>query len=383
MSGWLSAAGKAFQRRPKEPQRFELKCGCGTPVAGERTSSYQCLRCEGCDATLFVLPESVYPPPKQPKSKAQKQPAATRSPAADRLPGTDASTPGKRRTGTPDAAATSAGATVDAPSAGPASAMRDMRKLLLQAADRMLRRWVTLVRLVLVCVLLIGGFTAWWIVHSRALRHAESVFSSASKQGHEALQNKDLAGAAESFDAAARAADTLARDDAPAREVRQLARETVAAYHLSLRSLNEVLEDAAISAPSGEAAWAETFRISYKGGWAVIETTVSRVEGGPSPGFRLDYPIVSGQNRASLVANLPAFERLLADQPSRRVVFAAQLADCRRDPEAANSWLIELQPETAFLWSSADNFTSLLDVEAGDPTTQTLAEQTRFLGLAP
>src|SRR5262249_55082755 len=70
MNGWLAAAEKLFQRRAsRPPPPFELACVCGELVTGTRSAGIQRPTCPVCATELFVLPASVYPPPRTPKRK--------------------------------------------------------------------------------------------------------------------------------------------------------------------------------------------------------------------------------------------------------------------------------------------------------------------------
>lgn len=364
MPGWLSAAGKAFQRRPvKEPQRFDLRCLCGTALAGERVDSCQRLICPNCKTPHFILPASVYPPLKTPKPAKLKQ-TLPKGIVPQRVV---ESTPKGGR-------------------ASPAAAVRpapERVRVFPWLKQWVLRKCLTPVRLVLLSVLCVMGGTAYWMVHTRAVQNAQIEIAAALKRGQEALSRKDFAAAADELDRACLALDVLGRDDGQARAIRQQRREAQAACHLALKTLYELLDEASAqnSSASQGKDWAETFRASYKDSWMVFEATVTRTnEPLPAPRFRIDFPIVSAQQRAVLLADLRVFDGLPVERPSQRVIFAAQLEDCRRDPQSANTWQIVLRPDTAFLWSDAESYKAL-DVALDGQSMQTLAEQTTLLGI--
>lgn len=380
MAGWLSSAGKAFQRRPlSEPQQFELRCVCGSVVGGERKTSYQRLVCPGCGTPLFVLPASVYPTPKGVKPAKQKQ-----TPPVKIVPQRVIEPDRESRAAQAAESKRPAASRVVEPRLSPAQSLNARQ------APR-LRKWFTPVRIVFLCVLVVMAGTTWWLLHSRTMQQAQVLFASSSKKGLEALQKGDFVAAAPELRQAAEALDTLGRDDPQARGIRQMGRESNAASHLTLKSLHDILAEAVASetAPSSP-GWPEIFRGTYKDAWTVIETTITRTdEPAPAPRYRFEFPIIIGQrgvqngvqNRAILIADLKAFDALPADLPSHRVIFAAQLQDCRRDPNTANTWQITLNATTAFLWSDAANY-SALDLTPDAQSLQTLAAQTTLLGIS-
>ncbi len=70
MSGWLTTATNAFRKKVDAPaQTFEIRCGCGKSLSGERTRAEQTATCPACKSALFVLPASVYPIPRSPVQK--------------------------------------------------------------------------------------------------------------------------------------------------------------------------------------------------------------------------------------------------------------------------------------------------------------------------
>jgi hypothetical protein len=240
------------------------------------------------------------------------------------------------------------------------------------------------VKLVLAGVAAVVALTTWWIVHLRNLDEAERIVVASARLGDAALQDHDLTEAARQYKKVRRALDLLGRSDPQARVLRQTAAETSAAADLSRASLFELLHDAA-EAETGKThlTWNETFNSSYRDEWVVLDAQVSR-SADPAAGRRyvVDFPLAEGRNRAVLVADLAAFDKALsAGGNPQRVVFAAQLDDCRRDPKNADTWLIVLRSKSGFLWSSGDNL-ELLGVNVDDETRQILADQSRHLGIA-
>jgi hypothetical protein len=199
------------------------------------------------------------------------------------------------------------------------------------------------------------------------------------------LREHDLGEAARQYRALRLALDRLGRRDLAARRMRQAADEVTAAADLSRSSLFDLLhEAAAMAAGAARNSWAATFRSSYRDEWIVVDALVRRVSAaGSGPQYEIEFPLVDGSQRARLVGNLAAFDRLpAADGTPQRVIFAAQLEACDSDPGAEDSWNIVLRPATGFLWSTAAHL-ELLGLSADDETQRLLANQTAWLGNSP
>jgi hypothetical protein len=251
------------------------------------------------------------------------------------------------------------------------------------ALDRLRRKVFTPVRLVLAGILSVIALTAWWIAHVRALEHAERTVVSASRLGERALADNDLPEAARQFQMARASLDVLGRNDPQSRALRQTAGEVIAAAGLVHASLFEILEEAN-EAAAGRASltWSETFRLSYRDTWVVLDASVSRAID-PSGGHRfdIDFPLPVRHDQAVVVGDMEIFEKAVAaDGAAKRVIFAAQLEDCRLDPGHQGVWKISLRPSTGFLWSSGERL-ELLGMGVDDATKRLLDEQTGLLGI--
>jgi hypothetical protein len=390
MDGWLAAAENLFRRRAiQPPPPFELTCVCGHVITGQRTSSIQRPTCPECQTTLFVLPASVYPAPKGPRRKVFVPAKPVPAPDPSDPPADDAEAglpPKVVKTATARPAAE-----VPAPAGAPVvrPPRRSVRQIVGESPltlklDRLRRKVFSPVKLVLAVVAAVVALTSWWIVHLRNLDEAERVVVAAARLGDEALQDHDLAEAARQYKKVRKALDLLGRSDPQARVLRQTAAETTAAADLSRESLFELLHDAT-EAETGKThlTWNETFNSSYRDEWVVLDAHVSRsADPAARRRYVVDFPLAEGRNRAILIADLDVFDKALsAGGNPQRVVFAAQLDDCRRDPKNADTWLIVLRSKTGFLWSSGDNL-ELLGVNVDDETKQILADQSRHLGIA-
>ena len=376
MRNWFAAAAQAIQRRPpEEPQDFEVRCGCGRTVTGKRMKSHQRIACPACNAWLFVLPASVYPPLLKPTATASK--AVRHKRVANEAETPVAVAPPRVAQAT---------ATPDPPRPKP---VRELAPLVKEQVGHIKQWWrglklITPFRAVLLAVVALIGGTTYWVVHSRTLDQAALTITDAVKKGEAALREDDVHEAARQFGLAARALDLLGRDDPQARGIRQVAHETTATSQLAVRTLHEMLGEAIdAGGESADSTWPETFRGSYRDMWVVLDTTVTRAaEASDSPIHVIDCPVVVGKSRASVIAELTAFKVLPQDGKPRRVVFAAQLEDCRPDPSQPHTWLIVLRPDTGFLWSNQEPFQAL-GFAPDAKSDAALAEQTKLLGIVP
>jgi DNA-directed RNA polymerase subunit RPC12/RpoP len=78
---FLGQAKKFFNVLATEPETkaeyFNVRCGSGHRVRGERTEGYQALRCPACGEGVFVLPRSPLPFPAPPKRGESPKPGRT------------------------------------------------------------------------------------------------------------------------------------------------------------------------------------------------------------------------------------------------------------------------------------------------------------------
>jgi hypothetical protein len=389
MNRWLAAAEALLGRRVNElPPPWQVKCVCGRVATGQRSRIVQTPICPECRTSLFVLPASVYPRPKSPKRKVAAAPRP-QTEFVSPVPSDSADLPSRP----PHAAsAVRLKETLEAPSRPAAlpAPSRTIRQIVRAATgdvdlDRLRRKLFTPVRLVLAGVFSVIVLTAWWIAHLRALDQAERTVVSASRLGEQALADNDLPEAARQFRMVRSSLDLLGRNDPQSRLMRQTASELMAGADLAHVSLFDMLHEAT-DAAAGRASltWAETFRLNYRNAWVVLDVTVSRsVDHSGGHRFDIDFPLAVGGEQAVVVGDLEIFDKAVAsDGTAKRVIFAAQLDDCRRESGQEGPWRISLRPASGFLWSSAERL-ELLGVGVDDATQRVLDEQSRLLGLAP
>lgn len=386
MSGWLTAATNAFRKKSEAPpQTFEIRCGCGKIVAGERLRAEQMIVCPACKTSLLIFPASVYPLLRAPLPK--KVLKAARATAGD----APVTTARQSETAAPADVARSrrrpvasvAGekiANVQAPETAPGRLRRSFGP---ENLDRMRRRLLTPLRMVMLCVVLVIGATVWWISHLRALDRARDVLANVPKIADESLEEGNSAEAARQFARLGKAVDVLGRDDSQSHRWRQLARETAAISDLATSPLHDIVQEAADAETSPE-GWSNAFRVNYRDGWVVIDAPVRRSNGGAEGvRYEIDFPLVAGEHRGKLMAEIPALEKVLAEKgAATRVIFAGQLADCRLSSDREPIWQIELRPETGFLWASAETY-RLAGLPDDAETLKVLDSQSRLLGISP
>lgn len=408
MSRWLKVAEGLFGGRVSNPSPFEIHCACGRTVSGVRTASAQTQTCPVCQTRLFVLPACVYPQPRAPKRKAMVVPPkpapavdpesveqepvkpATVKPQSAKPPAATLAEP-KRKTRAPTETERKPGAISSKPHDSLPAAARHIADS--ADLDRLRRKLLSPVRLVLAGVALVVGLTVCWIWHLSALNQAERTVVAAARQAEQALEEHDLGEAARQYRQVHSALDVLGRNDSRARGMRQTAAELSAAADLARSSLLDILHEASSPTSSaGRESWAETFRSNYRDEWVVLDARISRVvDAAEGRRYDIDFRLADGPpdnlHQAVIVADLPAFDTVLSRETAgssepRRVIFAAQLDDCYPDPGHPKTWQIVLRPATGFLWSSVQHL-ELVGVTADDETKQLLADQTKLLGIAP
>jgi hypothetical protein len=371
MAKWLTDAVAAFRGGTvHEPQTFAVRCACGKTVSGERDDSPQLVGCPGCKSVLFVLPKCVYPIPKKPP--APRVQASAPPPAAEESPRAKASQPRARRptaTSPLKKEAAQPKTVVTAPVPSPFDRAPP-------------RRIVTPIRMVLLGLAVVVVSTTGWMIHLRSLRQAEQTVRDAVRLGEAAIKEEDLGEAMRQYQAAREALATLGRDDPEARTVRQTALELTALGRLATRSLHDIVAEAIEMSAIGDGkAWADLFRSNYRDAWIVLDTRIVRRPGaGEAAGVAIELPIVVKGAPVQVVGNLKAFDRLPHDSQPQRAIFAAQLADCRRDPESENGWKLLLAEESAFLWCFPEHL-RLLTGTLDPATEQVLAEQALAAGV--
>jgi hypothetical protein len=383
MPDWFTKSKQTRAKsRKSEPQPFEVLCDCGQLVSGIRRRRHQTVACSSCGAVVFVLPEDVYPPisftrkPGKKKRRQQESPRLTAQ--AKRFVQQDQIAVEPIFDDDDDDSA------VEEKAISPPTAFSTAKPQ---------KKFITSFRIVMLSTVVVVSLTIWWGLRARALDQAAHVVQSERKAANVALKQGDLAKAAEHYRQACQALETLGRDDASSRQTCQLAKETNAAANLTAQPLLMIIEDAhqtlSAARSKDDRAKAESHALDlYADQWIIMETNLTSVGGaGGSMRWVLDYPFAIGTTAVEIDANLPVFEAFRSQNTSQRVLFAAQLAGCRLRKQLRTTLVVELNPETAFLWTNADTLKTMGfvsgDEDAVAKTMALLARQSRMVGVTP
>ena len=376
MSNWLTKASNTFSRSaPKEPEPFEIPCQCGQTVRGMRQAYFQRVVCEDCGERLFVLPLDVYPelkPKNRRKRKAKKGQTLAKAKTAAQ------------------AAARKVGPVLRKHAHQQARNVSEKTAAVSRRVTKWFRSTFTPFRLVMMCIVAVVASTGYWAAQSIVRERAETALRAAEENGRAALRQRKFLTAERELRIACEALDRLGRDDAPAREVRQLWRETVALTNQLDPSLFELIEEAERKTREGPAAWAEHFESHYAGKWLAIETFVRRASGDAGDSrYAIVLPLGLGVKEGTQIdfrGDLAVFDRLEISDESRLVAFAAELAGCRRAPVDPSRWVIVLRPDNGILWTDFENYSSAgLGPDEDRPAEeirQLLLQQSRSMEIA-
>jgi len=378
MQRWLTQSSKMRGRQqPPSPKPFELRCACGNDVHGVRRAEHHEVLCRQCGEQLFVLPLDVYPPLKTKKSRRKK--------GGKR--GSDAQGAGENRprmrervkTGTRHLGrlARHVGGRVRGTGAKATG-------ILLKTAKRQ-SEFFTPFRLVMISTLVVVVGTIYWVMQQGDLESAARRLQSAKEAGYTAMRAGDFSAAADELEEACRALDQLGDGNPQAGEIRQMFREASAASQLSSMPLYDIVTAAERIAPDDRAGWEERFNALYADQWIVMQTAIDRVTNAAGDSrLIIDYPLVAGRP-VDIEAAFPIFNRLVKAGAIHDVIFAAQLQSCRLVGKEDERWQIQLNPETAFLWTDFENLRAL-GFATGEADTekavqQLLAEQSQLVGV--
>lgn len=389
MSNWLNKATKALRRvAPPVRESFVVVCVCGRELSGQRRSRFQRVLCKHCGEPFFILPTSVYPPPRRQKRPAKltqqaSQNEATVAPVDVPSDTTQADDTPKAETPRTEATQTEATKADETPWISPADRLQRFFGRMAARCTRTL----TPFRLVVLSILVAIGITIAWAWHTRAMENAEETLRTAAEAGHAALAERHWATAHGHFETACAAMDRLGRDDASGRAVRQMSRESEAAMNLMSVSLLDMVQEAdKMSVAEGDSTWQSQFEDNYRGYWIVIQAGILPSE--PSQdddACLIDYPLAAGDVPGRIIANRDLFTRFCPDGDSREVVFAAQLEGCRLVSSEPRVWDVRLQTDTAFLWADYDNFAGLGfqpdELQSEESIRKILDDQARMIGI--
>lgn len=378
---------------PSRPHYFRVICPQGHRIEGQRTESYQALRCPDCGEGVFVLPRSPLPEPKVPANRAPRPVAARQSWADDdAIPLSDPVPFNQPQAEVevefePEEAPVDEVEWVDEEEAEPAASAPNPSPANIAEFDPDVhidepappprpkprhrpipqpepvavrervsigtRLWRNRNALLFLAVILAVGAAVGNRLWRQKLESLPRLYERGKTEGLAALDKGDFHSAKqilrESADAIRILGDRLDATD-EVEEVRHAADEAAIYADLVSIPLDALIEKAA-KAGSRE-AWLSTFDTLYKGQSIVVEAHVSAV---PDPAradsaYEIDYrigygqgPIPAGRGRI----DLKGF-RLAEDARPKlgdRLAFGARLAAVELDV-ARNEWAVKLDPDS-------------------------------------
>ncbi len=340
MAGWLSRATEGFRKPPPPaPELYEVGCDCGGRVTGERSRQVQRPPCPSCGRLIFVLPANVYPRSVKPAPKKTAPPSKAVKPTDAEE--TKSKSPAKVRT------------TVEEPEAVP----RDPRSGIALEANE---KWLTPFRLTLMAMLAVSGLTIWGLWQRHQVELAKTIVAKATEAGMQALQDGDFETAARELERARDAVNLLRRTDEESQSVRRLCREAVAARGLAQASLFELLPTLLADLKPGDKD-AQKFDGLSRNNWILFDVTVLVPEDDAQP-CTLDMPVLPRLRPIRIEVDFAALRQAARQSPANepvRVIFAAQWERIASPAGANTEAVLTLNGQSAFLWTSYDNYAAL------------------------
>ncbi|WP_417382191.1 hypothetical protein [Gimesia sp.] len=377
MADWLKIPSKNKRREEDIPEPYEIVCVCGVSLSGYRRKGPYRHACQQCTEAYFILPRNTYPAPKARKKKKQlpKQQqlsdfilnSAFVTRFRERLKE-------KQETRKPADKQTAA---ETKPEISPFELPAPRTRL------------ITPFRGILAGIMLIVGLTGYGILQSRKMEQASETLKAATQTGNEMLEQEDLIAANDAYQEAFQALAVLDRDDPAANEIRQTSRELLAMNTQAVSPLFEMAEEAVVQIKqSGFDSWKTLFDVRYADTWMIFEATLQPVETQEETEhsrYRLNLPVLLDEYTLYLELASPTFEKYLETYQGQPVIFAAQIAGFQQDASRPDTGIIELNGQTAFLWSHL-NLYKLLGIEFDEfqnreQIEKILNQQTRYLGL--
>ncbi|REJ86737.1 MAG: hypothetical protein DWQ34_18205 [Planctomycetota bacterium] len=388
MSGWLAKATGALRREePEEPQPFNVTCACGLQHSGLRRRRAQRIVCRSCGTSLFVLPRDPYPVPlAPPPRKKRKSKSKTKQRRPARSPSADKPQSNREKSTKPAASVAAASAKVGE---GAARIGAGLTSGATKAGKGFVSFWKPFRLVVLGIVIAVLG-TVWWSTSMDRSAEAVRDLKVANEAGREALAGGDLPLAHSEFTRAVAALDLLKRTTDPlAREIRQLQRETAAMTGIVPISPLEIVAETD-RAYDDKTADAETNALDarYRGRWMVLDGGIRRGAGSQAGRFVFDIPFLVGDSnrRTSVEVSLDVLHKLKIGDGPKSVILAGRIEACELSSDR-RKWTLRLDSESAFLWSSPENYLALGfsfdDEETEQQVRDVLTRQTRLMGLEP
>ncbi len=408
MPKWFANAKKRLAgTAPEEPEPFSLRCSCEQTTTGLRLPREQAIQCSGCGSVLFILPKNVYPEPpprrkpnnKTKSSSAKSKETVTADAGAVDTDNVEQSAPirktreskreerarrleeAKKAKDAPKSKQTSTGSSLDTIQQ---TLEANKKSLAVESASPRLKRWsvrslFTGFRAVILGVTIVTTATIYWQWRSHQIEQAELNLGSAIDSGEKALAEYDFITADVEFQRVAQYLSVLGRTDPQSRSLSQIAQELhIVEKGLCNSPLIDMLNEAVVvrSARLREAkaneerakkdlkkkeneAEAEddnSLRFSplYISQWIVFDVGIeaNRISDEKNR-ISFEYPLpINGKPVVIYVSpeKFQVSQLSKEDDDSARVILAAQLKEFR---EKEDRWIVELNHESAFLWTNS------------------------------
>jgi len=403
MPKWLTKAKAAFKTpEPVPPEPFRLVCVCGGIINGVRQEREQRIRCGDCNHEMFVLPESVYPPPRvrsrgvieetgetddeveiveEPSDSSDDLPpgpadAITISPDKHvGKPSSKGKRKGRSKKGQSDPEASQSQereASTKVVEVDHVHGIRDLRP----------RRFkiITPFRAIAAGILVVLLLTGYAVLHSRSVANAEVVRTQAGKLGQQALDAGDLAKAHQEFTKVDEALQILGSDDPQSQQLHQLFLEVRAAVELLPTSVPDMIGTAVdASDPTAITSWENQFDVTYRDKWVVVDTTVSHDD--PNTEVRIPVPLLLDDNSALFVVDGESFAERVTEEGEQRVIFGGRVTSCQASGTTDKTWEIRFADDTFFFWTDPRTY-ELLGFPLDEESTEALRQQADMLGVA-
>lgn len=375
MADWLKIPSKKQRREEDIPEPYEIVCVCGVSLSGYRRKTPSRHACQQCSETYFILPRNTYPPPKPRKKKKQ---GSTQQQIVEYLKNTPFMSKLREKRKQKQAAQQAGEAAASLPP--------KVSPFELPAPKT---RLVTPFRGILTGIVLVVCLTGYLIYRSRTMEQATETLKAAMASGEDLLKQGDLTGANASYLEAYQALEVLGRTDANANEIRQTSLELQALNLQAVSPLFEIADEAVTKIKQSDLeGWQSLFDVRYEGTWMIFEASLLPLPDDPETGeprFRLNLPVLLDEYTLYLELASPSFVEYLKEHPGQSVIFAAQLERFHPAPDQSDTGIIELNGQTAFLWSHPRLYEELGilfdDFHSRDQVEGLLRQQSEFLGL--
>ncbi len=354
---------------------YELKCECGATVGGMRRKSWIESECPECYQTLFVLPANVYPATKQVPSEVLG------GTLGDRLKTVVAELFPKKKKTAKKSAKTPAGkdAKADTKPDEPVVAAARRPRLSLPRIDiiGLLKKAFTPFRLLMMAMLLVLGFTIYWMTYQRAIEEAQKIWLASPEEIAELLADSQMVELQQTLESAVQAADVLQRDDPESRRIRNMLAETsginsiasselLSAFHNAYNDQDVLQDDAAsqIEAACGSGTFLFDSYLQAKLGQADV--------------YLADFPATPGRHPIELLIPLPDVGTFLEAIPDGRAIFMARISKVVPPTKGTyESWVLHVEATSFVLLTSVAHCEQVGLTSDIDPTLETILQRQR------